>query len=89
MDELKLKTISRQYLIFECGMCNLYGRTDTAIVYDTTTPAEKINEWKTHDDPFEPYRNPAIVRTFTLDTKEGEEAYTTWMKKHLGEFTWV
>jgi hypothetical protein len=80
--------MSKQYLIFECGLRNLYGRTDTAIVYDTTTPAEKINEWKTHE-PFDPNRNPAIVRTFNLDTKEDEEAYKTWMKKHQGEFTWL
>ena len=80
--------MSRRYLIFECGLRNLYGRTDTAIVYDITTPSEKIEEWK-NQKPFNPRCNPAIVRTFSLDTKQDEEMYKAWMKEHEGDFTWV
>ena len=83
-----LGTEHKRYIIFECGLRNLYGRLDTAIVYDTTIQSEKITEWKKLN-PNDVYHNPAIVRTFVLDAAEGEKMYKSWMKKHQGEFSWL
>lgn len=87
---------SKRFIVERCCICNGAGRIDRAVVWDTHTPAEKVNEWwaKAGTPSFGGWMaNPAIVAIFRIDPCDpdqggDEEKLAKWIKAHEGEWAW-